>query len=150
MDLPIQNRPIRTWPLHRCLRVRAFRMIEPTIALCAFDRNLGRIPTHSPILPLLKRSKFLWIPPVSSSWLSEWLVKMVEDVNMKLKNDIDLNGIYSSQWLSNGTPHLNSPSSVKIPAYLYYDERVISNTKDLSISSGGDHRVMLQFHGGGC
>ncbi|TIB93194.1 alpha/beta-hydrolase [Wallemia mellicola] len=150
LDYPLSNRPSPDWPLSRCIRIRAFRMIEPTIPLCAFDRDLGRLPTHMPIVALLRRSKFNWIPPLSGKWLNEWLSNLIDSVEkLRITNEEEV-GVLNARWLMDYTPKLESCRPTQIPGYMYFDERVLPLTaRDAGYPVGNDERVMLQFHGGG-
>lgn len=151
IDYPLNNRPSKEWPLSRCIRIRAFRMIEPVIPLCAFDRDLGRIPTERPYTQLLKRSKFIYIPPLAEEYISEWLHNLIESVEMlRMQNETDV-GFLNKGWLQDYTPRLEACKSVQIPCYVYYDERVSpakSLTLELDSDLEEDDKVMLQFHGG--
>ncbi|TIA91827.1 hypothetical protein E3P99_00882 [Wallemia hederae] len=152
LDYPLSNRPSKDWPLSRCIRIRAFRMIEPVIPLCAFDRDLGRIPTQQPYTQLLKRSSFLYIPPVPVEYINDWLRNLIESVEtLRIQNETAV-GILNKRWLQDYTPRLESCKPTQIPCYVYYDERVSptkSSTLDLDMDLEDGDKIMLQFHGGG-
>ncbi|TIA73417.1 hypothetical protein E3P92_01677 [Wallemia ichthyophaga] len=152
IDYPLSNRPNKDWPLSRCIRIRAFRMIEPVIPLCAFDRDLGRIPTEPPYAHLLKRSKFTYIPPLAEEYISGWLRNLIESVEtLRIENETKV-GVINERWLQDYTPKLETCRPIQIPCYVYFDERVSpakASTLDLNLDLEEDDKVMLQFHGGG-